>query len=264
MTEQPSFIACRPTYLPPELWVQAAEIAGKINPENVPPGAIEKLKQRKKGERLALSITSYWGIDGVRLTVGFLDNPEPELRRLILSHMNAWSETANIEFVESNDEPEVRIARFDKQSADPGRNRLWSYLGTQIRSIHKTKPTMNLEGFTLATPDRTFRRVVRHEAGHTLGFEHEQLRAALIQRLDVARVIEEYRRIEGWDEDVVREKILTPIEDVTEIKASTAADQLSIMCYPIEPYLTLDGRGIIGGEDISDADYAFAAAVYPK
>ena len=32
-----------------------------------------------------------------------------------------------------------------------------------------------------------FRRVVRHEAGHTLGFEHEHMRAGLVKRIDRRR-----------------------------------------------------------------------------
>jgi hypothetical protein len=39
----------------------------------------------------------FWRMHGVRLTVSFLDNPSREL----LSHMNAWSKTANMQFTET-------------------------------------------------------------------------------------------------------------------------------------------------------------------
>ena len=39
---------------------------------------------------------------------------------------------------------------------------------------------MNLEAFTMQTPDSEFHRVVRHEAGHTLGFPHEHMRKAIV------------------------------------------------------------------------------------
>jgi len=52
-----------------------------------------------------------WGIKGVKLTVSFLDNPPKDLRKRILQHMNAWSKTANVKFVETAKNGQVRIAR---------------------------------------------------------------------------------------------------------------------------------------------------------
>ncbi len=54
--------------------------------------------------------TKYWGPAGVRLTVGFLDNPPADLRARIIEHMNAWAKTANVQFTESGTDPDVRIA----------------------------------------------------------------------------------------------------------------------------------------------------------
>ena len=52
-------------------------------------------------EHLALLTAKYWGAKGVRLTVGFLDNPPADLKARILSHMNAWGEWSNVQFSES-------------------------------------------------------------------------------------------------------------------------------------------------------------------
>ena len=62
-------------------------------------------------ESLAVMTQKYWGPAGVRLTVGFLDNASAELRRRIISHMNAWGAWANVQFTETNTDPQVRIAR---------------------------------------------------------------------------------------------------------------------------------------------------------
>jgi hypothetical protein len=51
----------------------------------------------------------------------------------------------------------------------------WSYLGTDIRLIPWNRPTMNLQGFTMNTSESEYKRVVRHETGHTLGFPHEHI-----------------------------------------------------------------------------------------
>ena len=115
---------------------------------------------------LALLTAKYWGSGGVRLTVGFLDGPEAALRTRILSHMNAWGAFCNVRFTEVAMDPQVRIAR----TAGDG---YWSYLGTDILHIGANQPTMNLDSFTMNTPDSEFHRVVRHETGHTLGFPHE-------------------------------------------------------------------------------------------
>ena len=58
---------------------------------------------------------------------------------------------------------------------------------------------MNLEAFTMDTPDSEFFRVVRHETGHTLGFPHEHMRKAIIDRLDPEKVIAELHEEPGLE-----------------------------------------------------------------
>lgn len=41
------------------------------------------------------------------------------------------------------------------------------------------KSGLRLQGFTMNTPESENKRVIRHEAGHTLGFPHEHMRKAL-------------------------------------------------------------------------------------
>ena len=66
-------------------------------------------------------------------------------------------------------------------------NGFWSYLGTDIMLVPKSNPTMNLQGFSIFTADSEYRRVVRHETGHTLGFPHEHLRKEIVKRIDPKR-----------------------------------------------------------------------------
>lgn len=119
---------------------------------------------------------------------------------------------------------------------------------------------MNLEGFTMAMPKREFRRVVRHETGHTLGFPHEHMRQELVVRLDRDKVIAAYMASQGWAEQEVIDQILTPLEESSIL--GTPTDETSIMCYQVDGSLTLDGIPILGGVDINGADYDFAALVY--
>jgi hypothetical protein len=172
--------------------------------------------------------------------------------------MNAWSKTANIRFVQSNTDPQVRIARLG--GVDGG---YWSYVGTDILSIEADQPTMNLEGFTTNTPESEFRRVVRHETGHTLGFPHEHMRRELVRKIDPDKAIAYFGVTQGWSAEEVRQQVLTPIEE-SSLMGTPNADPNSIMCYQIPGRITRDGLPIIGGVDIDESDFAFAALIYPK
>lgn len=253
-------LVCTPRSLPRELWEAAARTAVAINPVNHPPvervmGLAPDLPTRAA---IAALTTKYWhNADGVKLTVGFLDDAPADLRKRIVLHMNAWSKTANVKFVQSRTDAQVRIARAD--GSDGG---YWSYLGTDILHIAAAQPTMNLEAFTMQTPESEFHRVVRHETGHTLGFPHEHMRKALVAKIDPQKAIAYFESTQGWSAAETRAQVLTPIEESSLV--GTKPDPRSIMCYQIPGAITRDGRPIVGGRDIDANDYAFAGRLYPK
>ncbi|MEO5867491.1 MAG: M12 family metallopeptidase [Sphingomonas sp.] len=251
-------VACTPKALPHERRLEAAKAAQQENPRNMP--ALHALAQLVPGfaptaDHIAIVTQKYWRTNGVVLPVGFMDNPPNELRARILSHMNAWGKTANVLFSESDAEPKVRISR--------GSGGYWSYLGTDILLIDPTQQTMNLEGFTMDTPDSEFYRVVRHETGHTLGCPHEHMRADLVALIDPDKAIAYFGATQGWTPDEVRQQVLTPLDPST-LTATGPADEKSIMCYQIPGELTHNGQPIIGGSDIDASDYAFMGKIYPK
>lgn len=253
-------IVCSPKRLPLETMVAAAKTAVRINPLNHTP--LQRLTRVvpefiATPERIAVLTTKYWGLQGISLTVGFLDNPPADLRKRILLHMNAWAKTANVKFVETKTNPQVRIARVGGQEGG-----YWSYLGTDILHIPRKAQTMNLEAFTMDTPESEFHRVVRHETGHTLGFPHEHMRKALVDKIDPKKAIEFFGRTQGWSEEEVRAQVLTPLEESS--LRGTKPDPKSIMCYQIPGEVTKDGKPIIGGKDIDSSDFGFAATIYPK
>jgi hypothetical protein len=253
-------IVCSTTLaLPRHQWLSAAAKAVKINPANSPRKLLSMAQPgfTLQPEHLALITSTYWGAEGVSLTVGFLDNPPTDLRARILSHMNAWNKTANVNFVETTTDPQVRISRL------PGLG-YSSYVGTDILGVPSDQHTMNLEEFTMQTPDSEFHRVVRHETGHTLGFAHEHLRAELVARIDRQKAIDYFGGPPNyWKPEEVIANVLTPLP-ASDITATETADQDSIMCYQLSGDITVDGQPILGGTDIDDADYAFAALLYPK
>lgn len=252
-------ICCTPRSLPDTLLVQAADSAVRINPLNRPPvPALATILPTGTPDPASIAVltSKYWHTNGVHLSVGFLDNPPQALRQRILSHMNAWGQTANVAFSETSSDPQVRITRT------PGGGH-WSYLGTDILQIGPGDPTMNLDSFTMQTPDSEFYRVVRHETGHTLGCPHEHLRQQLVDLIDPDKAIAFYGATQGWPPAQVRAQVLTPLSQAS-IMGTPNADQNSIMCYQIPGSITTSGQPILGGTDIDATDYAFMATVYPK
>src|ERR1017187_10305283 len=73
----------------------------------------------------------------------------------------------------------------------------------------------------------TDRRVVRHEAGHTLGFPHEHMRRALVNKIDRRKAIAYFQRMDGWTARETLDQVLTPIEEAAI--RGTLADPKSIM-----------------------------------
>jgi len=247
--------ACSIKLLPKRLWIDAAKTAIKVNPVNAPalgPMAAAGLKLQPM--YIAVVTSKYWGATPRQLTVSFMEDTDSDLRARILSHMNAWKRTACISFVETQDVGDVRISR--------GSGGYWSYLGLDILHIPKDRQTMNLEGFTMDTRESEYKRVVRHETGHTLGFPHEHMRADLVARIDPQKAYPYFLENDGWDKQTVDEQVLTALDENSLM--GTPVDQTSIMCYQLPGSITRDGEPILGGIDINDTDYAFAGKIYPK
>lgn len=256
-------ILCIPKSLPASQLAAAARRAIEINPANaVQSTRVARTPMGRRGgpRRLVVIRGRRWPVEGVRLSVQFLDSPPADLRARILRHMNAWAKTANVQFTETRGTGKVRIARLD---SPPDMSGYWSYVGTEILQRPLDEPTMNLEGFTMRETDAEFRRVVRHEAGHTLGFDHEHMRRALVAKIDRQKAIEFYDEDQGWTEEEVDEQVLTPLEEAS-IMGTRASDPNSIMCYHIPGRITKSGKAIPGGKDINANDFRFAGSIYPK
>src|SRR5262245_55604511 len=143
---------CTVKALPPRLLVKAAATAVKINPVNAPAHAPLGAAASGLGVmdplRLSVLTAKYWGPTPRRLTVSFMESTPSDLRARIVSHMNAWTRTGCISFVETRGVGQVRISR--------GGSGYWSYLGTDILLIPRNRPTMNLQGFTMNTPESEY------------------------------------------------------------------------------------------------------------
>ena len=252
--EMPS---CTIKMLPERLRVEAADTAIKHNAANGLGFASITGASRALGiepQRIAVLVPKYWGPQQRQLTVSFMEQPAPDLRKRIVSHMNAWSSRCGISFIETRGVGQVRISLRG--------GGYWSYLGTDILKIPKNRPTMNLQDFSMATPEREYRRVVRHETGHTLGFPHEHMRKELVALIDPEKAYAYFWQTQGWDKATVDQQVLTPLSQASIL--GTPPDQTSIMCYQLPGTITKTGKPITGGLDINQTDFGFAAGIYPK
>lgn len=258
-----SIHVCKTRLLTLDQATRATRRGVEINPSNAIADEMpmQASAGRRGGQRrLALVTARRWPVTGVDLTVQFLDSASTALRKRLLLHMNAWGLHANVRFRETGGIGMVRVARLNHPPDDAG---FWSYIGTDILGIEDDLPTMNLDSFTMRTPEAEFLRVVRHEAGHTLGFEHEHMRADLVKLIDRKKAFGYYRKTDGWTVKDTEAQVLTPLK-ARSLMGTAESDPLSIMCYQIPGEITKDGNAIAGGIDISDIDHAFAAKVYPK
>lgn len=246
---------CAVRTLPDRLLDKAAAVAAAVNPVNMPQYFMKLSAQvPDQPAFLTLAVGKYLGSAPRTLTVSFLDPTPANLRDRIILHLNAWNSCCGVRFRFTTGIGQVRISRTGSG--------YWSYLGTDIFLIPQNRPTMNLQNFSMATPESEYRRVVRHEAGHTLGFPHEHMRRELVDRIDRQKAYAYFLATQGWSQAQVDAQVLTPLDQASII--GTPADQTSIMCYRLPGSITRDGLPILGGTDINATDCKFARKVYPK
>ena len=251
MFEDQPFPFCVPVQLPTiEAIKESISVAYSINPAN------RFDADAVKPDQLAVLKTSYWGPAGVDLGVSFLEPTSTELRDKILKYANLWNKKANINFRYSKSQGDVRIS-FKKGGG------YWSYLGTDIRQISPGSPTMNLDSFTVNTPDSEYKRVVCHEFGHTLGFPHEHMRKGITSKIDPQKAYAYFKKNVGWSKSMVDSQVLTPLDE-SKLKATIGARSNSIMCYQLPGSIMTDGIAVPGGAEIDIVDYDLARKLYPK
>lgn len=206
--------------------------------------------------RLALRKNAFWP-NGKTLKVRFL-NGTPFVQDKVKFFAQEWEKYANIDFqfIGSGD-AEIRVGF--KWNNDGGS---WSYVGTDNANIKDPNQiTMNFGWFDENTRDEEFSRTVIHEFGHALGCIHEHQSPAASIKWNEAKVVEENKKSQGWDEAKTRAQIINRY-NATET-TNSQFDRNSIMCYFFPASWTLDNVGTPTNIILSDNDKTFIGRMYP-
>lgn len=209
---------------------------------------------KRHDERMALLRGSLWN-PGDKIYATFLDG-EPTVQQSVMSAALTWPRFANLNlyFVDGADDADIRISFREVGS--------WSYLGTACRTIPGTEPTMN---FGWLAPDSTaneINEVVLHEFGHALGCIHEHQSPAGGIRWNKEAVYDYYAGSPNfWSKEDVDRNLFNVYD--ANLTVHTRLDPASIMMYPIDPALTLDGFSVGLNTELSPTDEAFIRQTYP-
>lgn len=192
--------------------------------------------------------------NGSTLRVAFLEG-DPAVIKRVQPIVEEWSEYANITFKFVNDpNAEIRVA-FDPRTGS------WSYLGVESTLPWvRGKPSLNLGWLKPNTAQKEYKRVVLHEFGHALGLIHEHLSPSVDIPWDEAKVIDYYKRTNGWTEAYTRSNVLTR----NKVDKFTKFDPKSIMLYAVDKSLTKNGFSTDWNTELSEMDKQFIAECYPK
>lgn len=186
--------------------------------------------------------------NGSTLSIRFMEG-SPEQKEIVKQYAPQWTEYANLNF-EFNDafDADIRIA-FANDGA-------WSYVGTDAKGIHVSRPTMNFGWLDEG--------VVLHEFGHAISLAHEHQNPDKGISWNEEAVI---RDLSGppnnWDVATIRHNVLRKYSH-NQVNG-TAFDAKSIMLYSFPAEWTTDGFHTEPNDVLSDIDKQFAASVkmYP-
>lgn len=177
------------------------------------------------------------------------------IRSKITQYAQEWEKYANLDFVFSDSGTPDILVNINSSGGS------WSYVGTDSKYYAEQGQTsMNFGWFTDNSSDEEFRRTTIHEFGHAIGLLHEHKNPVSKIKWNVPKVYNHYQAM-GWSVDRINNQVISRYSvDLTNQKY----DPKSVMHYPIDPALTLDGYSVGWNTSISAGDIQLVGEMYPR
>ena len=223
----------------------------RINPDGTVPAvgisrqplAGETMKMWNPGQNISVYLSSTNGSDLIR--------------QKVMTYAKNWELIANIKlnFVTNINDAQIKVEFSDD-------NRSWSWIGREVLFNPLGLYTMHFGWFNSTTKESEFKSTVLHEFGHALGFIHEHQSPANSIQWNKPEVYKYYAGPpNNWSASDV------DVNFFAKYNAGSTNfsryDPKSIMHYPIDKGLTLDGFSVSANFDFSPIDISFARQVYP-
>lgn len=251
--DEPIIKICTERQLPldPTTQIKAFEIAKSQNIRNVPESNIIN------PFHLAL-VRGKMHKPNALLKVKFLNGTDKQ-KQGVRAEAKEWENFANIKFnFVSSGNADIRIGF--KWQGDAGS---WSYIGTDIFNIPQNEATMNFGWLDINYQDKEeYKRVVKHEFGHTLGCIHEHQNPSVNIPWDEEAVYKYYAGPPNyWSKEDVDNNIFDRY-GTTQTQYSQF-DKESIMLYSIPNSLTIGDYEVGSNNILSEMDKDFIGTIYP-
>jgi hypothetical protein len=234
---------CTQKSLPVEMEPVARRLAMEINPANA----------SKVG---AVTLGKRWA-PGSTITVAFIDGT-PDQKSRVQPYFHQWTKYANLKFIFilNKFNADVRVSFREGEGS-------WSLVGVDCLLGPKDEPSTVFGWISPQTAEKEVRRVVLHEVGHVLGFEHElESPGEGGPRYDEPKILAYYAQPpHNWSPEETRRQVLDKLSP-TGLRF-TPFDKKSIMCYFVPDDFTVDKSGTPWNDNLSATDKKLAAEVYP-
>lgn len=186
------------------------------------------------------------GMNANRANIPFVYN--------VLKQAKVWEDYSNFRFFVTED--------IEKSDVRIGHDCVghWSVIGSSNKNVPKNRQTMNLD-FDFHTTEEEYRRATLHEFGHMMGLEHELASPFIDIKWNRQAVIDYYSQTQGWSVAQIEKNVLNSYKGTDY--TSNGYDPDSIMLYPVDWRLTLDGFGTDFNTILSEKDVHLINYMYP-
>ena len=189
------------------------------------------------------------------LKVEFFGKVTPHQKEMTKKYMGYVDDLCGIRFqFGTYSRSDLRIG-FDQYDGH------WSYLGTDCSTIPERERTMNI-ALDRNSSDLEWKRVAVHEVLHALGFGHSQQNPQQSIPWNEKKVIDYYKRTQGWSEAETRHQVLRGYRPYGTF--NNGYDKDSIMHYPVQNFLTVGDYEVGWNTTPSSRDVAMLRKLYGK